>query len=132
VTQTVTVHRVFSTLRTRRGMNDREHPMARHKRVQLEKDHIAWELAQHERTHGKPAIPCTVLLMRCGPTNGLDDDNLVSSLKSVRDAVAKWLGVDDRDRQRVRYRYAQRRQVHWGVCIEFGPPVAGSQFELEV
>jgi hypothetical protein len=71
-----------------------------------------------------------VLLTRVGPTNGLDDDNLASALKAVRDEVAKWLGVDDRDRLKVRYRYAQRRGPVWGVEVEFGEPVKGAQYEL--
>jgi hypothetical protein len=36
----------------------------------------------------------------------LDDDNLVGSLKPIRDAVAKWLGVDDGDK-RVRWECGQ-------------------------
>lgn len=113
-------------MRTVPGMNVREHPMARAKRVKAEKSVIAWELVKI----AKPPIPCTCLLTRVAPSNGLDDDNLAGALKSVRDAVADWLGVDDAKRETVRYRYSQSRGP-WGVRIQFGPPVRGAQHVLE-
>jgi hypothetical protein len=99
-------------MRTRGGMNAREHPMARHRRVEAERGMVAWSL----RGKQKPPTPCTVTLTRTAPSNGLDDDNLASALKSVRDEVAKWLGVDDRHRDIVRYEYEQRRGP-WSVGI---------------
>lgn len=113
-------------MRTIPGMNTREHFRVRVKRVRAEKEVIAWELAKLD----KPAIPCSVLLTRYAPSNGLDDDNLTGALKSVRDAVATWLGVDDAKRETVRYRYSQARGA-WGVGIEFGPAASGSQHILE-
>jgi hypothetical protein len=101
-------------LRTGRGLNGREHHMARARRVKAERQTTAWALV------GKtaPPPPCTVLLTRVGPTNGLDDDNLAGSLKGVRDQVAVWLGVDDHD-PRVQWRYAQRRDnAGWTVLVE--------------
>lgn len=118
---------IFVPLKTGRGQNDREHWRTRHRRVEHEKDAIAWMLVKHQR----PRVPCSVLLVRVAPSNGLDDDNLAGALKSVRDAVAQWLGVDDKDRMTVRYRYAQERGP-WGVRIEFGPPVVGAQNTLEL
>ena len=35
-----------------------------------------------------------------------DTDNLVGSMKPLRDSIAHWLGIDDRD-ARVRWQYAQ-------------------------
>lgn len=102
-------------LRTVPGMNVREHYMARFRRVRDEKERTAWELAKWAE---KPPIPCVCVLTRFAPSNGLDDDNLAGSLKGVRDAVAQWLEVDDRDRSRVRYVYEQQRGS-WGVGIEF-------------
>jgi hypothetical protein len=125
-----TPHTLLLPMRTQRGLNNREHPMSRHRRVKKERADVAWFLVRYAREHGKPAIPCSVLLTRISPGNGVDDDNLVGSLKSVRDEVARWLGVDDRDRMTVRYRYAQRRGP-WGVQIEFGEPVVGAQYVLE-
>lgn len=52
-------------------------------------------------------LPCVVTLTRISPRM-LDDDNLQSALKAVRDGVADRLGVDDRD-PRVEWRYAQRK-----------------------
>jgi hypothetical protein len=49
-------------------------------------------------------------------SRGLDDDNLRSALKAVRDGVADALGVDDRD-PRLSFHYHQR---------------PGLQFEVEV
>jgi len=112
-------------LRTK-GPNAREHFHARAKRVRKEREAAAYMLGPRER----PALPCSVLLTRSAPSAGLDDDNLVGSLKGVRDQVAQWLGVNDRDRLRVRYRYAQERGL-WGVRIEFGPPVLGAQLEID-
>jgi hypothetical protein len=80
---------------------------------------VGWELVIYERKHGKPRTPCTVVLKRCAPSRGLDDDNLTGSLKAVRDAVAEWLGVDDRDRATVRYQYEDQRTKGWAVVISF-------------
>lgn len=103
-------------LRTGSGLNGREHPMARSRRVKAERDCVHWMLLGKPR----PELPCVVTLTRVAPSAGLDDDNLVGSLKAVRDQVAAWLGVDDRDRQTVRYRYEQARGP-WAVQIAFGP-----------
>lgn len=117
-------------MRTSRGLNEREHFAVRAKRTEREHEEVGWHLVRHARQHGKPKVPCSVLLTRMAPSNGLDDDNLVGALKGVRDAVAKFLGVDDKDRMQVRYRYAQRRGP-WAVLIEFGEPVVGAQYTLE-
>lgn len=60
-----------------------------------------------------PAWPADLLaigirLMRHAPSDGLDDDNLRSALKAVRDGVALALGVDDGDRRLV-WHYAEKR-----------------------
>lgn len=102
-------------LRTERGQNAREHYMTRFRRVQAEKERVGWEL---KRLTERPPLPCVVTLTRLAPSSGLDDDNLVGSLKSVRDAVADWLGVDDKDRATVRYQYEQQRGP-WAVGVDF-------------
>lgn len=112
-------------IRTVSALNSREHWRARTSRVRAERQAVAWLLRKAER----PPVPCTVLLTRCAPSSGLDDDNLLGALKGVRDQVAEWLGINDRDAATVRYRYAQRR-APWGVTIEFQQPVVGAQFEL--
>lgn len=118
-------HPICIPLKTGRGMNAREHFLARSRRVRKEREAAAWVL----KTEAKPALPCSVLLTRVAPSNGLDDDNLAGALKGVRDEVAKWLGVDDKDRMTVRYRYAQLRGP-WGVRIEFGEAVPGAQMRI--
>jgi hypothetical protein len=119
-------------MRTYRGLNDREHPMSRHRRVRREKDEVWAELRMYSGRHGKPAIPCSVLLTRLGPSPGLDDDNLVGALKATRDAIAVWLGVNDRDHMTVRYLYAQAWAPAWGVRIEFGEPAPDTPYVLDL
>lgn len=114
-------------IRTSSGLNAREHFAVRAKRVRKERAAVAWMLMGAK----KPPLPCSVLLTRVAPSSGLDDDNLAGALKSVRDEVARWLGVDDRHRQQVRYRYSQRRGP-WGVTIDFGEPAIGAQFVLDI
>lgn len=106
---------VMTGIRTAPGMNVREHFMARARRVKAERERVGWEL---RRLAEKPPVPCVVTLTRIAPSNGLDDDNLCGSLKGVRDAVADWLGVNDRDRATVRYQYEQMRGP-WAVGIGF-------------
>ena len=105
-------------METRGGMNAREHHHARARRVKAERNLVAWMLATAE----KPQTPCTVILTRTAPSNGMDDDGLTSALKAVRDEVARWVGVDDKKRDVVRYVYQQRRDP-WGVEIEFRPGI---------
>lgn len=107
---------VFCALRTGRGLNNREHPFARHRRTKKEKRLIRWALASIP----KQRPPVTVLLTRHAPGNGLDSDNLQGALKSTRDAVADYLETDDRDETSVRYFYDQVKQAkHWGVEVTF-------------
>jgi len=117
---------VTFAMQTSRGLNTREHFRVRIKRVKAEREVTSWELQRCQR----PPIPCTCLLTRMAPSRGLDDDNLAGALKGVRDEVAKWLGVDDGNRQAVRFRYAQVR-APWGVRVQFGPPVRGQQGVLD-
>jgi hypothetical protein len=50
----------------------------------------------------------------------LDDDGLRSATKAIRDAVAKWIGVDDGDVERVGWDYHQEpcRRGEYGVRVE--------------
>lgn len=109
-------------LRTSGGLNSREHWRARAKRVKSEREAVTWALVGKP----KPAIPCLVTLTRIAPSAGLDPfDNLPSSLKGCVDAVAAWLGIDDRKSDLVRYQCRQCRGP-WAVRIEFSgrPPGA--------
>jgi hypothetical protein len=51
-------------------------------------------------------FPVHVELKRIGQ-NLLDSDNLANAFKGIQDAVAKKLGVDDGDRERVSWSYEQ-------------------------
>lgn len=48
-----------------------------------------------------------ITLTRIAPGE-LDDDNLIGGFKAVRDGVADWLGLNDRDK-RLKWLYAQKR-----------------------
>lgn len=71
------------------------------------------------RSEIRPVIetPCTVRIVRCGPRE-LDDDNLETSCKAVRDEVAAWLGVDDGARSGVFWRYGQELSPTYHVTLE--------------
>jgi hypothetical protein len=106
--------RALVPIRTGRGLNSREYFYARAKRVKKEREAVRWLLNGLQ----KPALPCVVVLTRHSPSNGLDSDNLQGALKAIRDEVADWLGVDDKNTELVRYGYEQKR-AEWGVLIEF-------------
>jgi hypothetical protein len=104
-------------LRTGSGLNDREHWRVRARRVESEKYMTGLFII----------FPIDVYLTRISPANacgvwkGLDSDNLAGSMKSVRDTIARWLGVDDALEDRVRYRCEQARGKLWQVLIEWSP-----------
>ena len=54
-----------------------------------------------------PSLPVVVTLTRIAPRE-LDDDNLQSAFKAIRDGVADRMGVKDNDK-RVRWLYGQER-----------------------
>lgn len=102
-------------LRTGTGLNDREHWATKMRRVKSEHQFTAWAIAASKL--GRPHAPIAVLLTRVSPaTRRTDDDNLRGGLKSVRDSVAAWIGIDDGD-SRIEWRYAQERG-DWGVRID--------------
>lgn len=111
---------ILVPIRTGRGQNDRGHWRTKHRSTKNQGTAVAWVLTRAT----KPAVPCSVLLTRVAPSNGLDSDNLVGSMKAIRDAIASWLGIDDKHAHLVRYRYDQRRGP-WGVEIRF-EPMAGT------
>jgi hypothetical protein len=91
-----------------------EHWAARARRVRRERAAVRAAF----RGHAPPVLPVVARLTRVG-WNALDDDNLRPALKSTRDEIASWLGVDDRS-PLVRWEYRQqttrrRRFVHDGM-----------------
>lgn len=49
----------------------------------------------------------------------LDDDGLRSATKAARDGIAKWIGVDDGDVERIRFKYGQAtcKRGEYGVIV---------------
>jgi hypothetical protein len=94
--------------------NSRLHWAARAKRVKRQRAIVGLML----RGLSHPSLPCVVTITRRSPGT-LDDDNAVSSAKATRDAVATWLGVDDRD-PRVTWEVRQER-APWGVRVSVRP-----------
>jgi hypothetical protein len=94
--------------------NSRLHWAAKAKRVKRQRAIVGLML----RTVARPPLPCVVTITRRSPGT-LDDDNAVSSAKATRDAVATWLGVDDRD-PRVAWEVRQER-APWGVRVSVRP-----------
>jgi len=80
--------------------NLREHWAAKHKRTDAQKRATR---AKCPLWTGGPLL--VVTLTRVAPRR-LDDDNLRGALKSVRDAVASWLRIDDASLL-VRWEYQQ-------------------------
>lgn len=66
-----------------------------------------------------PALPVVVTMTRHAPRS-LDDDNLTSALKSVRDEVAKALGCGDSAKDPILWRYAQCKGAY-AVAIDIHP-----------
>lgn len=79
--------------------NLREHWAVKARRVRLHR-HKACALVPFH------PLPCVVTLIRIAP-RALDDDNLASGFKAIRDGIADRLGVDDRS-PLVQWRYSQR------------------------
>jgi hypothetical protein len=61
-------------------------------------------------------MPAVVRLTRASPGE-LDDDNLRAALKSIRDQIAEFLGVDDGDQKAVRWVYGQKRERNHAVEV---------------
>ena len=111
--------RVEVPIRTVSEANQREHWTDRNRRKKSQQE--ATLLALHDFQASSPLGTLTkiaavgeaavgegvdVHLTRYA-SRALDSDNLVGSMKHVRDAIAYWLGIDDGDPQ-VRYQVGQR------------------------
>ena len=90
--------------------NRRDHWATKARRVKAQRN-VAWALCPVY------PVPCVVTMTRVAP-RALDDDNNVSSMKAVRDSIAKRLGVDDRS-PLVEWRYAQAKGRPAAVLVEF-------------
>ena len=81
--------------------NKREHWSEKSKRTKHHRQQACF------MTPARATVPCIVTMTRIGPRE-LDDDNLASAFKAVRDGIADKLGVNDNDK-RIQWRYAQRK-----------------------
>lgn len=91
-------------VRTISEANGREHFRVKAKRAK-EQRAMARMFAGQWSPFPKP--PLVITITRIG-VRGLDDDNLASSQKAVRDGIADALGIDDGDK-RLSWRYEQRK-----------------------
>ncbi len=91
--------------------NERLHWAAKAKIVKSQRNFVALSLFGCDL----PTLPATVLFTRVGKRN-LDDDNLQSAFKAVRDEVARKYGVDDGS-DLYKWQYAQRIGQECGVEI---------------
>lgn len=97
------------------SLNSRGHWAPKAERIAIERDAVAMAFKSRDNRHClEVARGCNtsgrwkVTLTRVAPRL-VDDDNNVGRLKSVRDEVAKVLGIDDREVERLRFIYAQRK-----------------------
>ena len=119
---------IIPGVRIRSTLNLREHWRARAARAKKQKADMAMVLSAWPSA-GRYHLGCgrlRVTMTRIYPPKGraLDDDNLAGGFKAVRDAIAKWLGVDDAD-PRVAWSCAQRRGDTYAVEIVAGKVVTG-------
>ncbi len=94
-------------LRTVSEANRRDHWATKAKRVASQRGIVGLALRPHIGAEVDSWGKLFATLVRVAPRI-LDDDNLRSALKAVRDSVANELGVDDRD-PRVSWWYAQEK-----------------------
>lgn len=85
--------------------NQREHWSVKNKRKNLQQLEMLAAL-QNNLTGKKLSPPYVVKLIRIAP-KALDTDNLAGAFKHVRDAIARKLGVDDGDTEKVTWIYDQ-------------------------
>lgn len=115
-------------LKTINPLNGRECWQARTRRVKRERRRVdsallagpGWRGQHHLRRQLQAGSKLVVTLER--RSRGLLDsgDNLPASMKGVRDQIAEWLGIDDRD-QRVSWKYDQARAAAFAVRITITP-----------
>lgn len=92
-------------IRTVSEANQREHWAIKFKRKKDQQLEMLVAL-QNNLVGKKVKLPCVVKLTRIGP-KPLDSDNLAGAMKHVQDAIAKKLGIDDGDTEKIRWEYHQ-------------------------
>ena len=104
-------------IRTVSELNQRDHWAVKHRRVKTQKREVGYSLIQ--ATNRRPTLPCDVWLTRIAPRELDEGDNLNGSFKAIRDAIAHWMGVDDRSKE-ITWKYNQRKGKtgEYAVIIE--------------
>ncbi len=111
------VDRPIPGLKTASEQNCRDHWRTSSKRHKQQKEVVTLALRGTVAPMMLAHAPLVVTMTRISPGTGLDSDNAVSSMKYVRDAIAKVLGCDDGIREtRVEWRVDQQRGP-WGIRI---------------
>lgn len=116
---------IWVPIRTVSEANRREHWAARAKRARAQRSAtlLALRCQRVDLLDYRAAELVRVLLVRTG--RRLDDDNLRGALKSVRDGVADWRGVDD-GHPSWEWIYAQEPGAP-GVRVMIGTPLTGTK-----
>lgn len=114
--------RAFVPGRTESKTNQRVHWSRRHKEAKRQRHDAHWAMIQECKVHWDlDDGPLAITLTRVSPNHQrLDDDNLRGALKSIRDGIADWLGVDDKD-PRITWEYDQGGGDEYGVDILVKP-----------
>lgn len=92
-----------------------ENGFARAKRRANEHAHTRYVIGAWSNPFG---FPVDVTIYRMAPRM-LDDDN--PDCKAIRDEIAAWLGVNDRDRTKARFIVDQEKSAEYGVRIRIEP-----------
>lgn len=87
--------------------NLREHWRTKANRSKVQRRVTYVYLCQLAPSGKQFTAPIAITLTRIG-VRKLDDDNLASAFKAVRDSVADWLRIDDGS-ESLRWKYAQRK-----------------------
>lgn len=97
-------------LRTVNETNAHGHWRGRQRRAKQQRGTAAAVMRTHVNgAHWSRLEPITVTLTRIAPSNGLDDDSLPASCKSVRDGIADAINGGQDRTERIAWRYAQAR-----------------------
>lgn len=111
---------MFLTMQIRSEANMREHWATKYRRSKEQKTFVTTMMTIfgfHWRGLNCPPPPYSVILTRYGP-KPFDDDNLARAFKSVRDAVASCLKVNDGDSTKISFITKQEKSPYYGVRIE--------------
>lgn len=108
---------VIVPIRTVSELNRHEHWRHRQKRARAQRAAVMLIVPTRVTFPYRPE-PVHVHITRLAARK-LDTDNLASSQKAARDAIATLLGVDDGNERLVTWSYGQEQQRGYAVRIEF-------------